>query len=39
VSLVMFVAVGYVTRDSYGSRSLDEEGHRTIVAGGDDSDE
>ncbi|RXK50252.1 sodium:solute symporter family protein [Halorientalis pallida] len=39
VGLVVFVTVGYATRDSYGSRSLDEEGHRTIVAGGDDSDE
>jgi Na+/proline symporter len=36
VSLVVFVGVGYATRDSYGPRALDEEGNRTIVAAGDD---
>ncbi|MUV88633.1 sodium:solute symporter [Halapricum sp. CBA1109] len=39
VSLVVFVVVGFATRSSYGPRALDEEGHRTVVAGGDDGDD
>ena len=36
VSLVVFVAVAYATKDSYGVRNLDRDGRRTIVAGGED---
>lgn len=38
VSLAVFLAVGYATRESYGVRTLDRQGQRTIVAGGDDDD-
>jgi len=38
VALVVFVAVGYATKDSYGVRSLDRDGQRTIVAGGEDEE-
>ncbi len=36
VSLVTFVVVAYATKDSYDARTLDREGRRTVVAGGDD---
>jgi len=36
VSLVVFVAVAYATKDRYGVRTLDRDGRRTIVAGGED---
>lgn len=36
VSLVTFVGVAYATKDQYDARTLDREGRRTIVAGGDD---
>jgi len=36
VSLVTFVAVAYATKDSYDARTLDREGRRTVVAGGED---
>ena len=38
VSLVVFVAVAYATKDSYGVRTLDRDGRRTIVAGGEDEE-
>jgi hypothetical protein len=38
VSLVIFVAVAYATKDSYGVRTLDRDGRRTIVAGGEDDE-
>lgn len=38
VSLVTFVGVAYATADAYDARTLDREGRRTIVAGGDDDD-
>jgi Na+/proline symporter len=38
VSLVVFVAAAYVTKDSYGVRTLDRDGRRTIVAGGEDEE-
>ena len=38
VSLVVFVAVAYATKDSYGVRTLNRDGRRTIVAGGEDED-
>ena len=38
VSLVTFVAVAYATKDTYDARTLDREGRRTIVAGGDDDE-
>jgi Na+/proline symporter len=38
VSFVVFVAVAYMTKDSYGVRNLDTDGRRTIVAGGEDED-
>jgi len=38
VSLVVFVAVAYATKDSYGVRTLDRDGRRTIVAGGEDDE-
>jgi Na+/proline symporter len=39
VSLVTFVAVAYATKDSYNARTLNRDGRRTIVAGGDSEDE
>ena len=38
VSLVVFVAVAYATKDSYGVRTLDRDGRRTIVASGEDDE-
>jgi Na+/proline symporter len=38
VSLVVFVAAAYATKDSYGVRTLDRDGRRTIVAGGEDEE-
>lgn len=38
VSLVVFVMVAYLTKNSYGVRELDSDGRRTIVAGGEDED-
>lgn len=38
VSLVTFVGVAYATADAYDARTLDREGRRTIVAGGDDDE-
>ncbi|MDS0260701.1 sodium:solute symporter family protein [Haloarcula sp. S1CR25-12] len=38
VALVVFLAVGFATKDSYGVRTLDRQGQRTIVAGGDDEE-
>lgn len=38
VSLTLFVTVAYATRSVYGSRSLDERGRRTIIAGGDNEE-
>lgn len=39
VSLLSFVVVAYATKDSYTARSLNREGRRTIVAGGENDDE
>ena len=39
VSLVTFVAVAYVTKDSYDARTLTRDGRRTVVAGGDNDDD
>jgi Na+/proline symporter len=38
VGLAVFLSVAYATKDSYGARVLDEQGRRTIVAGGDNED-
>ena len=38
VSLGVFVTVAYATKNSYGVRSLDRNGRRTIVASGDDDE-
>jgi Na+/proline symporter len=39
VSLVTFVAVAYATKDSYDARTLNRDGRRTVVAGGDSDDD
>ena len=38
VGLAVFLVVAYATKDSYGTRTLDRQGRRTITAAGDDED-
>lgn len=38
VSFLTFVGVAYATKDRYDARTLDREGRRTVVAGGDDEE-
>jgi len=38
VGLAVFLGVAYATKDSYGTRTLDREGRRTVVAAGEDED-
>lgn len=39
ISLVAFVAVAYATEDTYDARTLDRDGRRTVVAGGENDDD
>ena len=38
VGLVVFLAVAYATKESYGTRTLDRQGRRTITAAGEEED-
>jgi Na+(H+)/acetate symporter ActP len=39
VGLAVFLGVAYATKDTYGTRTLDREGRRTVVAAGSDDEE
>jgi len=38
VGLAVFLAVAYATKDTYGTRTLDRQGRRTVTAAGEDED-